>query len=506
MKKLFWSTFAVSLMLLTPYVGAQTEEIDEFLGLETEILPELKGDQRFTAPNLHDESSWNVKKETVVIDKNRPNKGQTYSIIPWKDLDPEEFLSIDQWIKGRVIKDSHPDWMIRMRDSRHQELIGKILQCRGVCSVYRGSTKVNVQHLSRIQEGDELRTEKDTVAWVFTIDGGLLRLSPETSLVFYEVNFSKSETFLHMRLNHGHVFWDARERSPYPLELAPETDTYSLPLLVRKANQEYFSRLIYQQQNDEARRIEVMTTDDHPMENQIKELNLLREKNNSFFNSRETRLMMVAPNGTLVTKGGSFDFVHLIGGKSWFKKRSKREGEEFHLHLRGYAATEVNSIADESWHEIELTGRSVTALEAPAGELQVLELLTKRIKTLEYARELWISDFSLSVLELLDKPESLAREAGYRFWTDTELSKRFDYLAEYTRRIETTNLRSVENLLLKLEEKGEKPRQELTDVMYAAPLKHYLLGLKSRYDKEKQKVAESSDLQYYVWILRNGKF
>jgi predicted metalloprotease len=77
---------------------------------------------------------------------------------------------------------------------------------------------------------------------------------------------------------------------------------------------------------------------------------------------------------------------------------------------------------------------------------------------------------------------------------------------EYTRRVETTNLRSLENLLTKLEDKGEKVRRDLSEDHYRSSLNHYLLGLKSRYDNKKMRVREMNDLQYYVWILRNGKF
>ena len=98
----------------------------------------------------------------------------------------------------------------------------------------------------------------------------------------------------------------------------------------------------------------------------------------------------------------------------------------------------------------------------------------------------------------------LAREFGYTLWGD-EIDQRFNFLVEYTRRIETTNLMSVENLLTKLKDKGESFSRELSESQYQASLNHYLLGLKSRYDKRKMRVREMNDLQYYVWILKNGK-
>jgi hypothetical protein len=49
-------------------------------------------------------------------------------------------------------------------------------------------------------------------------------------------------------------------------------------------------------------------------------------------------------------------------------------------------------------------------------------------------------------------------------------------------------------------------KKELSEDNYRASLNHYLLGLKSRYDGKKMRVREMNDLQYYVWILKNGKW
>lgn len=504
MKKLIWSAFALSLISFSGVLPAQTEAIDDFLGLETEILPELKGKQRFTSPDMNEKESWNVQAEKVIQDLPEPNKGQGYSIIPWSKQDPEEFLDITKWMLERNVKDKYPDWMIRLRDADHSELMGKVLQCKGTCFVYRGSNKARVQHLSRILEGDEFRTEKDTVAWIFTIDGSLMRISSEASVSFQEINVSTKEVFNLVRLNHGHIYWKPISANPEPDDPAPETDSYSLPLLVREANQEFFERQILKEQKPEERQQYVAELSYYAVEDQVNKLNNLRQKNLTE-RRHSSRLMIVAPNGSVVVRNDSFDFVHLTGGKSWFKKRSSEPEGFFNLHLRGYVATDVKQVTEQEWFEIEANGRSVTKLETVPGELQVLELLTKRIRTIELARQYWMKEFSIPMLSLAEDSQKIAREYGYKIWGE-EFEKRVDFLVEYTRRIETTNLRSVENLLVKLEENGEKPRKELTLEMYNKSLNHYLLGLKSRYHKKNLRVREMNDLQYYVWILRHGKF
>ena len=139
------------------------------------------------------------------------------------------------------------------------------------------------------------------------------------------------------------------------------------------------------------------------------------------------------------------------------------------------------------------------------GELDVAELLTKRIPTIELARELWFDKFSLQIFGDLDQQKKLGVDHGYRLWTAEDLKKRLAFLTESSRRLETTNLRSVENLMVKLEAAGEKPRRELTADIYQKALNHYLLGLKTRYTQKRMRVREMNELEYYVWLLRNGR-
>lgn len=331
-----------------------------------------------------------------------------------------------------------------------------------------------------------------------------MRISSEASVSFQEINVSTKEVFNLVRLNHGHIYWKPISAFPESDDPAPETDSYSLPVLVREANQEFYERLILKEQKPEERQHYVADLSYYAVEDQVNQLNNLRQTN---LNERRhsSRLMLVAPNGSVVVRNDSFDFVHLIGGKSWFKKRSSEPEGFFNLHLRGYVATDVRQVTEQEWFEIEANGRTATKLETVPGELQVLELLTKRIRTIELARQFWMRDFSIPMLKLAEDSKKIVRLYGYKIWGD-EIEKRVDFLVEYTRRIETTNLRSVENLLVKLEENGEKPRKELTLDMYNKSLNHYLLGLKSRYHKKNLRVREMNDLQYYVWILRNGKF
>ena len=63
----------------------------------------------------------------------------------------------------------------------------------------------------------------------------------------------------------------------------------------------------------------------------------------------------------------------------------------------------------------------------------------------------------------------------------------------------------MDNLLKKLEANEEVQVKELGQSHYQTTLEFYLKDLKMRYTNQRTQVREMSDLQYYIWILRNGK-
>lgn len=501
MKKLIWSGFALSLLFSTPQLHAKMSEEDIFWEEDQKIMPAVQGYE--SEIQLEKEVNL-VSKNEVEVDLPAPKKGQNHSIIPWSTLDPEEWLSIKNWMIERNVKDQLPHWKINLRHAVHKELFGKVLQCKGSCSVYRGNSSTKVQHLSRIHEGDEFRTESDSVAWIYLMDGSLLRVSPNSSISFHEINFSSQEILIVTRLSEGHVFWHPREKREFVNENAPETDSISLPLMVQNSNVEFFERRIYSASNDKKRLKEIMDLEDNAVNDQLKFLNDLKMENDLTLNI-PSKFFIISPNATIVSKQMGLDFVYVLGGESYFKKRSSLSDEHFTLTLRGYLNLENQKIIDNDWYRIDSDGKSFHKMEEVPGILQVLELITKRIKTIETAREIWVKSFTVPIIKTLNDPQKMAIEYGYSIW-DEDLQKRLAFLMDYTRRIETTNLNSIHKLLTKLKAEGKIDDLKLSESLYISSLNHYLLGLKSRYDSKRMRVRDMNDLHYYVWLLRNGKF
>jgi hypothetical protein len=498
--KVIWSAFAVSLMLASPLVFSQIEGIDDLSGTESEVLPDLEGIQKFTPPKLHQNDDWNVEEKNVIQDI-EPLKGQRFSVIPWKTQDPEEFLSIDKWIVDRDIRDKNPDWKIRLRIEAHKELMGKVLTCKGVCEVYRGSEKSAVTHLSRVYEEDEFHVGKNSVAWVYLMDGTLLRLAADTMVNFQEINFTKQEVFVLLRLAHGHLFWHPRNTQAVERDLSAESDPHALPLLVREANLEFFERRIYKGQNDSGKLEGMLSAFEAAMAAQFDDLNL-RKLNNT--TTIKTRLMAILPNATVTSSGNSLDLFHVMGGKSFLKKRAQVEGSNLVVSFRGYSSEDSQVVAEAEWMEVDGQGRSLSKSESPSGILQVSELLTKRIKTYELAREIWFEKFTIPLIKTLPEQLQLAKNFGYSLWGE-ELARREKFILDDTRRRETTNLRATQNLLEKLAKRGEPQNTELSPETYQASVNAYLMSLKNQFNMRHLEVRHMSDLQYYVWILKNAK-
>lgn len=247
---------------------------------------------------------------------------------------------------------------------------------------------------------------------------------------------------------------------------------------------------------------EILELDENAVKAQVLRLNEVKKENNQV-GKIKTRFVLITPNATIVSQDSTFDALYLVGGSSYFKRRTLEE-KAFSLQLRGYASAEIFSVDEASWYEVEGGGKSYQKLSDAPGHLQILELLTRRVKSIELAREIWFKEFSKPIIDAVNDPRKLAVDQGYTLW-GSELTKRYQFILEYARRVETTQLRSIENLLERIEEKGSKGRQVLSDDPYRKSLNHYLLGLKSRYDKKNLRVREMSDLQYYVWILKDGK-
>ncbi len=481
----------------------------EDLSPEEQVLfKEIEGPQRFTSKDFHQKQDWKVEEKAAIIDT-KPLKGQGHSTTDWENQDPKEWLDIDRWLANRSIKDANPDWKIRIRLNSHKELVGKVLKCVGTCQNFRGIRPVSIRHLSQIKEGDEIQTGKDSNLWIYLINGNLVRLSPETSVSFNEINLSKNEIFFELRINQGHIYWHQRVNEKIPFNAAPQTDQVSLPLMVREANIEFFERQIYQKEDELQRFISMTENGSKANEKLFEKINEYKSTHQELMNKYKTHVFVVAPNFSLDVINTSFDAVYSPNEKGYLKRRddivvNENLERRFNLHYRGYKNTSTEEIIDSRWVEMSSDGKSRSVLDEATPHLSIIELLTKRIFSIELASEIWLEKYSLPVLKAISNEAVLAQDHGYRLW-GSELNERISFLYEYTRRVETTNLKSVDRLAKELSLKGEFKPLIIDEKFYVKALESYVRSIKQQSTQNVQQRRVMNDLQFYAWILKNDK-
>lgn len=480
-------------MLVSLTTWAQEEE--DFLELAPELGPTLGPD----ASDFPRDSRRRISPPPPLPkDQDHPLlRRQGRSLIPWKELKETEFLSVRRWIAERAERDKDPLWKVKLRLSSQPEQLGKVISCVGSCVLHRGTVPNRVRWLSRVVEGDEITTGPDSYLWLMLTDGALVRLSPETSMAFLEMNVSKSKFFYHARLNQGHLYWLPRPRlEPQTLGLV-ETDRIFLPVMDRTVNVEHFARQVYAAMSE----VEKQTsfTDIHTLaqKQQYDAIVKIMNQNNETLKTYHQALI-VMPNGTVRGTNAPMTFFCAPGARSFFKFENPHaeDGIWAEMFYRGYTNNEVVTPSPATWMEFAPDGRTIAVLENVPALLSASEILPKRIPTISLLRERWLSE-TRGLWENLKEPSKLAVNWGLRLWED-DIDKRAEFLLEYTRRVETTNLRALSRI--------QKVAAPDFDARYfSLAMDKYFSDIKRRHSYSNMAVLDMIPLHYYGWVLINGK-
>ncbi|WP_127718152.1 hypothetical protein [Halobacteriovorax sp. HLS] len=388
----------------------------------------------------------------------------TNSLIQWDKLDPVDYLDYDLWLNDTKLKDRWPNWEKTVREKRQKESLGKVLDCVGECRMFRGVGNYRTQFRSAVMEGDELITSSDSYAWVFLLDGTMVRLSPSSSITFREINIGVDETFIHVRINSGNILWLSRMNEKFKEVNERETDSIFLPMSYYEAMP--ITDKVKVVEGDLFSLLEKKKT----VLKQYQRLNKLIEENNKKFKKRDTYAFLVSPNGTVAGRNLNIEFISLIGNLSYVKSRTYSQlgldlgvedsdkSSEASFYLRGFENKESITLTPGQWYRIGKKGREINLYQDTQLQ-QIGELLTKRIPSILVGRELLFEKYSTFMNEAQDA-DVLAYDHSYRQWgkmsdPKSDMSLRLSYLLEYTRRIETTNLLSSGRLRDKLIARGE---------------------------------------------------
>lgn len=386
-------------------------------------------------------------------------KNQRLSSIKWGEINIKSFLSLKEWKDKSDEQDRTPKWETIARERNNREVVGRFFQCAGKCRIDRGQGFFNPRFKTEIYEGDEVQTIGESYAWIFLLDGTMVRLAPESSINFNELNIGAKENFLNARVNVGNILWLSRYESLFEEQNVRETDVLFNPLALYEA-----LPISDKKQYEEDDLIELVSPPQAIL-NQYKKLNELIEKNNKWIHKKKTYAFIVMPNITIMGHNPSVEMVSILGGKSFFKKRSPLllglkvdetlENDEVLIQMRGFENSELTKLESDVWLEVDAKGRSLAPALDNIHWLTMGEFITKRIPSLLVARELLLTQYSQFAFQEKYDPTILAIRNGYRLWSQEDYKLRLSFLKEYFRRSETTNLLVTAQFSDRLKEVGE---------------------------------------------------
>jgi hypothetical protein len=383
--------------------------------------------------------------EQVKLPERMVVKGVTKSNIDWENLRSEEWLSYKRWRQVLELRERPNDYgLAEPFRKKFREAIGRVLECVGVCRLYRGLPHNKVQFRSPIKEGDDLVTDNDSYLWIFLYDGTMVRLSPNSSVSLREINIGKKENFIHARINQGNVLWLSRsQRKLHKLAMKEETDKLFVPLSYYEVGVK-----TPEPEVDEQNLLGLLDEYDI-VGRQYERANKLIEENNQWF-TKPTYAFLVMQNGSVFAKNPSIEFITLNGKESYLKVRKYEQlalqgetpGDPVTFYFRGFENKRTEDLEKGAWYAIDPKGRSATIDDS--GRFNVGEFITRNIPTIYVARELLMKQYS-GFSQKIDDGRILAKNHGYHLWSSLEnprsdLSRRIDFLREYTRRIETTQM------------------------------------------------------------------
>jgi len=401
--------------------------------------------------------SWGADASEYRYNWGQRYKDQRRSLVPWEQLKTEDWLDLDLWKRESKARDENPEREAQWRDRNLIESMGRVLECLGQCELLRDDGTNLIRHLSPLQEGDEIITKKNSYAWIFLLDGTLVRLSPSTSISLREINIAEKKIFLYARINYGNVYWLNRQDVKLVEDDQRETDVLFFPLDLYDANLWANPPLV-----KEDHLIDVLADDYKNLKQNARANNLIK-KNNDWIKNKVVENFIVTPNASVHGTNFKMEFIVVAGGETYLKNRSNEQigffpESEVKIPLtfdfRGYDNNELFEVLTGRWYRVSSDGRNIITDEELDQKLQFGEFVTSKINSLLVAREIWLKKYGHCFYYPLNEVE-LAENCGRRLWQDAEVELRMKFISEYTRRVETSNLVMLSKIKQQMQDRGD---------------------------------------------------
>ncbi|MGB0452283.1 MAG: hypothetical protein ACPGJV_01110 [Bacteriovoracaceae bacterium] len=346
--------------------------------------------------------------------------------------------------------------------------MARVLDCVGDCVLYKGDRHSKLSSRSKIHEGDEVVTGKGGHLYILLLDGQLIKVAPETSLTFHEVNIGTENIFFNLALNWGNIRGIARDRKAYPYQNQRETEQLFLPLAIREAN------------------IERTNTSDLFQDNKGKKLvDKLNDKidlHNTDLGSRYSSYFITFFNGYLNCESCSFEILSLMGNKSYIKI-PEVSNIEYWTKQRGipprapnivsYSGEAFKDLEYKTWYQLNSDG-DLDQDKDDQKKLYFNDYLTSYIPTLLHGREIFFQRYFKDLYSSLISPRELANKFGYRLWGrekfqgQDDMNARMFYVKKHALKTIKTRKRQFDSYQNILKYRGKKNtlKQEFKQVYF----------------------------------------
>ncbi|MCT4641946.1 MAG: hypothetical protein N4A33_06565 [Bacteriovoracaceae bacterium] len=429
-------------------------------------------------------------------------KGQSRSTINFKSLDSDSWLSIKEWIKRREFKDSNPLWKYNLRQNSTIEKIGVVIKCVGVCYLYKGKMPSRIHQGTKVYEADEIETLEDSYLWIALVNGGLVRVSAKSSVSLNEFNISTDKTFTYLRLNKGHIYYQARVNGNFNSLNLPMTDQIFYPLNILQANREVYAMKTYRSLS-RPKRAMYEALSNHGYLKQYESLNEKIKQKSSILSELEHKVLVNTPTISMYSSDAHFDLFHEPGFESIFRVTDK----VFNFKPALVKLPKIEVMMNSNKMPIEEVLNKVFKVSKDGNKYEEVDsslfnfslIQTKRIPTIHLAREFILeNDFAFMFdKEVLAKP--LAQKFGYRVWKKNEMVLRKEKLTKMIYKREKDNLILSKSYLTGLKSEG------LNQSYYYKGMLVDLEKSKNLRSKKSLEKLAFSDLEYFIWVQKDEK-
>ena len=213
--------------------------------------------------------------------------------------------------------------------------------------------------------------------------------------------------------------FQSRLRGKFEALNEAETDMAFHPLMIKKANREYYSIKEYEKFNKREKILYAIAP--HPGHvTQYSELNGKIESSEHHSQKRSSKIFFYTPNLSLISENMNGSIFYQLRGETTFQvskripyfiKADSRE-QQATYQLRGFETRGMKPVATDTWLSVNPLGTEIAQVDKEINHLEAAGAFLKRIPSIHLAREIFMDRYFLKSLDISLDRNALASDHG----------------------------------------------------------------------------------------------